>query len=60
MTRKEMLDQMNDFELAVLAMLEEDGWTEAYHLDRLTPEQKDRFNQIKGIFLEEQLKDCKF
>ena len=60
MTRKEMLDQMNDFELAILAMIEEDGFSEAYHMNRLTTEQKDRFNKIKEVFLEEQLKDCPF
>ena len=60
MTRKEMLDKMNDFELAILAMIEEDGFSEAYHIDQLTAEQKERFNKIKSVFLEECLKDCPF
>ena len=50
----------DDFQHAVLCMLEDDGLGEALFFDQLTEDQKRRFNQIKSIYLEECLKDCDF
>ena len=57
MTRKEMLDEMNEFELAVLAVIENDEWAQAYYGDKLTNEQKKRFERVREIFLEERFVD---
>lgn len=50
----------NNFSYALLAMLEDDGLSEALYLNELTTEQKERFNKIKEIYLQECLKDCNF
>ena len=50
----------NNFNYALLALLEDDGLSEAIYLSKLTTEQKERYNKIKEIYLEECLKDCKF
>ena len=50
----------SDFDRAVLCMLEDDGFGEALFFDMLTADQKDRFNKIKSIYLDECLKDCDF
>lgn len=50
----------SDFDRAVLCMLEDDGFGEAMFFDLLTADQKDRFNKIKSIYLDECLKDCDF
>ena len=60
MTRKEMLDQMNNFELAVFFMLEENDLAVALCENEMTADQRKRFDQIKSAFLEEQLQDCPF
>lgn len=51
---------MTDFEMAISCMVNDDGLGEALYLNSLSNEQKDRFNKIKEIYLEECLKDCKF
>ena len=51
---------MTNFEKAILCMLNGDGYGEALCTDRMTPDQKDRFNRIKAIYLEECLKECEF
>lgn len=51
---------MTDFEMAVKCMLEGDGLCEALCLNTLTDDQRERFEKIKGIYLEECLKDCEF
>lgn len=60
MTRKEMLEKMDNFQLAIFAMIEDNGFLEASCQDKMTADQEERFRQIKTIYLEECLKDCPF
>lgn len=55
-----MKNTMHNFEYAVMSLLEGDGLGEALFVQELTSDQKERFNKIKGIYLEECLKDCPF
>ena len=52
--------KMTDFEMAIKCMLEGDGACEALYLNTLTDDQRERFEKIKEIYLEECLKDCDF
>ena len=51
---------MENFNCAITAMLDDDGMIEALYYDLLTSDQKQRFDKIKAIYLEECLKDCNF
>lgn len=51
---------MTDFDRAISCMIDGDGLGEALYLNLLTNEQRERFDKIKSIYLEEQLKDCDF
>ena len=51
---------MTDFENAIYCMINNDGLCEALYCNLLTADQKERFNKIKEIYLEECLKDCDF
>lgn len=52
--------ELHNFEYAVMSLLEGDGLGEALFVNELTAEQRKRFDKIKGIYLEECLKDCPF
>ena len=55
-----MEKELHSFEYAVMSLLEGDGLGEALFVQDLTNEQKERFNKIKEIYLQECLKDCPF
>lgn len=50
----------NAFEEAIYCMIIDNGYCEALAMDKMTPDQKERFSKIKDVYLEEKLKDCKF
>ena len=53
-------DELSDFGMAIYYMILDDGYGEAIYKQDLTNEQRERFEKIKEIYLEECLKDCKF
>lgn len=53
-------NEMSNFDNAIYSMITDNGWEEAYTKQFLTNEQRERFEKIKAIYLEECLKDCNF
>lgn len=60
MTRKEMLDQMDNFQLAIFFLLEDNDLAVAICENEMTTAEREYFDKIKSIYLEQQLKDCNF
>ena len=51
---------MSNFDEALRCMMDGDGLGEALCVGLLTADQRERFEKIKEIYLEECLKDCDF
>ena len=51
---------MENFNQALICMMNDDGLGEALCMNSLTADQRERFDKIKSIYLEECLKDCGF
>lgn len=60
MTRKEMLNQFDEFQLAVFFLIEGNDLAVALSKNQMTADQRERFERIESAYLEEQLKDCPF
>ena len=54
------MENLNDFDRAIICLIDGDGLSEALCMNFLTGEQRERFDKIKSIYLEECLKDCDF
>lgn len=60
MTRKEILDQFDIFELAIFYLLEGYDLGVALAKDEMTADQRKRFDKIETVYIDEKLKDCPF
>lgn len=60
MTRREVLNEFNCFQLAVFFLLEGNDLAVALEKNEMTQSQRERFAKIEAVYLEEQLKDCPF
>lgn len=59
-TRKELFEQMTDFQIAIFFLLEGYGYGVALEKDQMTAAQRERFERIESAYIEEQLKNCPF
>ncbi len=60
MISKEMIEKMDNFQIAILAMIDDNGYLEALCCDKMSSDQRDRFSKIKSVYLDECLKDIGF
>ena len=59
-TEVQAMNELTEFERAIYCLIREDGLGEALAVQSMTNEQKESFEKIKEIFLEQTLKDGGF